>query len=359
MKKITVILTCLVFCLLALTGCGGDEVDLSVNDDAKLLIHGLSSEDFEISLAELKEYESVTESATASRYNGEEVKVKLTGTLLSTLLEDYGYKQTDFKAIRFYGSDGYSIALGSDILANDEIIIGYYDDGKPIDSENGPFRSIVVGERAMYWVRMLNQIDFETGEGAEEANKVIFLDEAAKAIGTSAYNGTSDQAVTAKALVDEYAAADGVEKVYLLATDGLSKDELASNFLSAYIKTTGENSPMFTAPDLPEGMHVNGLIAAHYGKTAFFSLKAALETGDLTGYDQYDGVAFSSILKKIGSMGADAYKITDINGNSVTYEFTQLGSSLFFLDEKGEVVFVPGVGEDQPVTGVISIEPVI
>jgi hypothetical protein len=359
MKKFFLFLA-LILMLVVLVGCGNSEdVDLSINDDATILIHGLSTEDFEISMAELKEYESVTESATASRYNGDEVKVKLTGVLLSTLLEDYGYKQTDFNTIRLYGSDGYSIALKSDILANDEIIIGYYDDGKPIDSENGPFRSIVMGERAMYWVRMLNQIDFETGEGAEEADKLVFLDEAAKQIGTNDYNGTADQAITTQALVDKYASDEETEKVYMLATDGLLKDELAVNFLSAYIKMTGESSPMFTSPQLPEGMNVNGLISAHYGKTAFFSLKAALESVELTGYDNYDGVAFSTVLKKIGSMGADAYKITDVNGESVVYEFTELGNALFFLDENGDVVFISGTAEAQPMVGVITIEPVV
>ena len=359
MKKILALIICVLSALFMLTGCGGgDDVDLSVNDDATILIHGLTAEDFEISMAELKEYESVTESASAQRYNGDEVKVKITGTLLSTLLEDYGYKQTDFNTIRFYGSDGYAIALNGDILANDDIVIGYYDYGEPIDSENGPFRSVVPGERAMYWVRMLYQIDFENGEGAEEAEKLVFLEEAAKAIGTSDYNGTADQAITTQSLIDKYALEKKTEKVYLLATDGLQKDELAVNFLGAYLKLTGDFAPMFTAPDLPEGMNVNEFISIRYGNTAFFSLQAALKSLQLTGFDDYEGVAFSDVLKKIGSMGADSYKITDINGNSVTYEFTELGNSLFYLDENGEVVFIAGTGDAEPLTGVISIEPV-
>ena len=359
MKKTILLLSCLLMSLVLFAGCGGGDVDMTVNDDAVITIHGLQGEDFDVSMAELKEMDSVTESATATRYNGEEVKVKLTGVTLSTLLEKYGFSQTDFNTIRFYGSDGYSIALGSDILGKDEIIIGYYDDGKPIDSENGPFRSIVTGERAMYWVRMLERIDFETGEGAEDPDKIIFIDEAANQIGPSAYDGTEDMAITTQSLVDAYAAEEETDKVYMLATDGLTKDELAANFVGAYIKLTGENSPMFTSPELPEGMCVNGLVVAHYGKTAFVSLAAALSTGDLTGFDEYEGVPFSAILKKIGSMGADAYKITDVNGNSNIYEFTQLGSSLFYLDENGEVVFISGQGEDEPMVGVISIEPVI
>lgn len=357
MKKKFLLIFCLFLVALAAAACGADEADLSINDDATILIHGLMPEDFEISMAELKEYEIVTESAVATRYNGEEIKVKITGALLNTLLADYGYKQTDFKTIRFYGNDGYAIALDSNVLQNDDIIIGYYDGGKPIDAENGPFRSVVPGERAMYWVRMLYQIDFENGEGAENVEKVIFVDEAANVIGTSDYNGTTDQAIAAKSLVDKYAAAETAERVFMLAADGLQKDELAANFLPAYLKLSGEHAPMFTAPNLPEGMNVNEFIVIHYGKTAFFSLQSALNSLSLTGYDEYEGVAFSDILKKVGSMGADSYLFTAADGNTAVYEFTELSNSLFFLNDEGQVVFVPGVADDAPLVGVISIEP--
>ena len=357
MKKTFILIISLTLMCFMLAGCGND-TNQAVDTDATILIHGLTPEDFEISMAELQEYESVTESAVATRYNGDDVKVKITGPLLNTLLENYGYKQTDFKTIRFYGNDGYAIALDSTILENDDIIIGYYDKGKPIDSENGPFRSVIPGERAMYWVRMLYQIDFENGEGAENVEKVVFVDEAANQIGASAYNGTSDLAITTQSLVDKYALDKDVDRVFMLATDGLQKDELAANFLSSYLKLTGENAPMFTAPDLPEGMNVNEFIVIHYGKTAFVSLQAALKSLTLTGYDEYDGVAFSDVLKKVGSMGADSYKIVTADGQTGTYEFTELGNSLFFLNDKGQVVFVPGVGEAEPLVGVISIDPV-
>ena len=53
----------------------------------------------------------------------------------------------------------------------------------------------------------------------------------------------------------------------------MSKNETKQNFIKSYIRTSGEGSPEFTGPDLPEGMTVRDLVTIHYGDTAFLSLE--------------------------------------------------------------------------------------
>ncbi len=169
------------FSVLGMAGCGSPEVTkeaLSADDDTQIVLHGLSGEDISVSVAELKELDSVTKKAEATRSNGEHLSVKATGPLLQTLVAKYGADLEDYSTVRFHAGDGYSIAMPSNIIQNDDIILSYYDNGVPHTAENGPVRVVVPGERAMYWVRMLTQIDFETEASAQTPEHLVFLDAA-------------------------------------------------------------------------------------------------------------------------------------------------------------------------------------
>ena len=242
------------------TACGGPDLsaeELAVNDDAVITLHGLEEEDIEISVAELKELDSVTEKAEATRSNGEVVSVDATGPLLDTILEKYGAEKSDFNTIRFYAEDGYSIAMPSDIIEDSDIIIAYYDGGAPITDENGPVRVGVTGQRAMYWVRMLTRIDFETGtSSAMTPSELVMLDSALPQLTEQSITVKGEQiyAVSTYDLISAYGDINDntIWNAYLKATDGLSKNETKQNFIKSYIRTSGEGSPEFTGPDLPE-----------------------------------------------------------------------------------------------------------
>lgn len=344
------------------TACGGPNLskeELAVNDDAVVTLHGLAEEDIEISVAELKKLDSVTEKAEATRSNGEVVSVDATGPLLDTILEKYGVEKSDFNTIRFYAEDGYSIAMPSDVIEDSDIIIAYYDGGAPITDENGPVRVVVTGQRAMYWVRMLTRIDFETAtSSAMTPSELVLLDSALPQLTEQSITVKGEQvsAVSTYDLISAYGDSNDntIWNAYLKATDGLSKNETKQNFIKSYIRTSGEGAPEFTGPDLPEGMTVRDLVTIHYGDTAFLSLKRYLQTD---GAAENGIVPFSGILKEIGSMTSDTYLFRGTDGTEVQYAYDDIPDAAVSLSASGAVVFDPGNG-DAAVNGLLSIEAV-
>ena len=181
------ILIAITLCLFA--GCGNSATNqkdlqnkLSAYADQKITISGLTDKDFEITVADLMKLDTVTESAVSNRANGEEVKVKVTGPLLDTFLASYGKTQKNFSVIRFMATDNYSIAASSDILNNRGIILAFMDKGEALVKDEQPVKVIIPGERAMYWVKKLSRIDFETGDAADLCNKIIVIDTAVKSL---------------------------------------------------------------------------------------------------------------------------------------------------------------------------------
>ena len=150
----------------------------SLYSAGQILIHGLQDQDFDITLGDLKKLPAVTRYAEATQSNGEEIRVEATGPLLDTLLKEYGKSQQDFSRIRFTARDNYSIAVPSDILKNRQIILSYINDGKPLEDDWQPIRVVIPGEMAMYWVKDMIRIDFETGSDKLPAKKLVFLDAA-------------------------------------------------------------------------------------------------------------------------------------------------------------------------------------
>lgn len=65
------------------------------------------------------------------------------------------FRQENTLRIRLSGSDGYSIEVPAEILANRDIILAYLVNGKSLDERKQPLRAIILEERAVYWVRTL------------------------------------------------------------------------------------------------------------------------------------------------------------------------------------------------------------
>lgn len=347
---------------LMLTSCGQAKLDEEIKSyaDEKIVISGLQDENFEISVAELMELDTVTESAVSNRSNGEEVKAKVTGPLLNTFLEKYGKSQKDFSVIRFSAKDNYSIAVPSDILNSKDIILAFMDKGKALTKEDQPVRAVIMGERAMYWVRMLNRIDFETGESAKLCDKIVFLDTAINNLPQEDYEyfGSVDKAVKTRDLIGKYADINDntVKNVFMVAGDGLEKNETLSNFLGGYIKVNGEDVPKFLSPDLPQGMHLQDMLNASYGTTAFFSVYQGTKTLPITTIGQNEGIAFTDIIKKIGMVDANGYKLTSFEGESIELSVPEMANACIYLNDEGTVMFNSGEPANKTVNGLLSIE---
>ncbi|MEG1584634.1 MAG: molybdopterin-dependent oxidoreductase, partial [Anaerovorax sp.] len=339
MRK-NIVLISLMLLLLAsvlFSGCQNDATSSKEYDygQQEILITGLEEKEFTITVEELTRLDSVTEKAEANRFNGESVKIKAHGPTLNTFLKQYGKKQSDFAAIRFTASDQYAIAVPNEILQKRDIILTYADGGNPLIKEDQPLRAVIPGERAMYWVRMLKRIDFETEAGAAVSSHVVFLDNAVKSLPFIAYKDGTDRGngVKTKALIEKYANREDVSNVYLTGGDGLKKNEIADTFLSAYVKYTGTDTPKYLAPHFPEGMEITNLLSFSYGDTTFYSLEEGMNVLKKREINGYVGIGFSDIIKEIPFQSGLYYIVTDGNQNQIKLTEEQLGQGVFYTQE--------------------------
>lgn len=330
--------------MLALIGCGEKTetaADLAAEDAQEIFITGLTESDYPITVGELKKLPVITEKAQAAKSNGEVEKIKATGCLLEDVLQQQGKSIKDYNTIRFSARDGYSIAVSSDILENRSIILAYQIDGKSPDEENQPIRVVIPGERAMYWVRMLDRIQLETGVEQTPIKKVILLETAVTALPQEDYQDfdSTDKAIKTKDLILTYAEGEQAKNIFIKASDGLNKNETESNFLSAYIKITGNEAPKFLAPHLPQGMHVRDLLCINYGETSFlvyFQSKQILSPQTVEGIS---GIAFSDVVKQTGLSQAAKYKFSSLDGQSLELTVHELGNALIHENSQGDLAF--------------------
>lgn len=332
-KKWIMLALCLVLAFTA-GGCGGgaDEDTISGYKDEQIVLSGLAEEDITITAADLAALESVRQKAEAPRSNGQIVSVDAVGPLMSTLLDEYGKKQTDFARIRFTASDGYSIAYASDVLESRDIILMLADGKEGLPEADQPLRVIVPGERAMYWVRKVCRIDFETDESAASCSRIVMLESAARLLQQEEYeyNGAKDRAVSARGLIETYADANEGTNLTLVAADGLRKSETAANFFKGLIKYTGEDSPRLVG-NLPEGMQVFDLVWVGCGDTMFVSLPQLVSVSGVNG-----SVTFSELLKQAGFSGAESCTVSGADGTSRTYPREELSDAYLYTDGDGK-----------------------
>lgn len=340
-KKIkTVVMLCSALAIL-LCGCsagpaggqGAGGAGAEAPENAQILLRGLGDQDITVTLEELMELESVTEKAEAPRSNGQIVSVKAEGPLLDTLMAKYGKSKSDYSTIRFYAADGYSIAMPSEVIEKDDIIIAYKDDGKWIGQEDGPLRVVVPGERAMYWVRMLSQIDFENGESAQTPEKLIILDTALPAMKTKKIeiNGASVTAAAAEQLIAAYGDINDntIRNVFMKASDGLSKNETRDNFMANYIRIGEDGTLEFTGQGLPEGMTVQGLMTVNYGDTAFVSMK---QYADSLGIAPGQEIPASSVLRDMDMANYEEFEFEGIDGSSIEIRASEMANMSLLYD---------------------------
>jgi hypothetical protein len=350
MKFAVVYTLILAMCLMLITACGsnkeygekvGSPSELSYLDEV-ITINGATDDPFTVTIRDLIALDSVKEKAEATRSNGDVVKVTAVGPLLDTFLAQYGKKQTDFSAVRFYASDGYAVAIPKEILSSRNVILAYMNGNRSFDEHSLPLRVVIPGERAMYWARNVNRIDFETDGESNSTDKVVFLDAALPELKGEFNKEEGGDIVSTKALTEKYGA--GAESVTMSASDGLVKNETMDNFLKGYLKYTGELIPQFCSPDLPEGMNMNTIVSIRTGNVLYYSLDQAKtiirekESGD----GKVKGMGIVEMMKGNSLAVAASYELTAVDGtktslfehNLVKGVFIKEGDSWnFYLDE--------------------------
>lgn len=340
---------------------GSTAGDTGPFDEEKIVVHGLTGRDFEITPGDLRKLKTVTRHCEATRTNGEKVSVTATGPLLDTFLRQYGKNQQDFSCVRFTARDKYSIAVPHDILANRQVILSYINDGKPLRDDCRPVRIVIPGERSMYWVRKMIRMDFETKNSQKPVNKLIFLETAVEKLPQEDYRyfDSTDKAIKTRDLIAEYAGVNdnAVTDVLMKAGDGLQKNETKTNFLESYIKITGQEAPKFVAPQLPEGMQIRNLLLIAYGQTAFFDYTEGNACLPVHTVEGKKGIALAQIIKKTGMAGGSRYKFTGVDGRCMEVITDDLGNGLIYQNARGKLAFIcAGADGKIGLDGLLSIE---
>jgi DMSO/TMAO reductase YedYZ molybdopterin-dependent catalytic subunit len=352
-----------------LAGCSADASSLPYLED-EVVVKGLTDEDFTVTISDLTQMEAVSKKAEGQRSNGDIVKLTAVGPTLASFVEKYGGGKplSEFSAVRFTSLDGYSVAVPREILEKREVVLAYMDGSKKFDKgQSAPLRAVVLGERAMYWARMVCEISFETGTSATVTDKVVFLDTALPLLGETKGSYSEEEGGDIVSTIDillKYGGmpgdGDSGAKVYMAASDGLKKNETMDNFLKGYLKYTGDLVPQFCSPDLPEGMNMNTICSIRAGTTLYASLARGLETwGEATGADGHVGVGFTDMIKDQGFATVNVYQLTDVEGQTYLFNQHELVAGVF-AEVDGAWGFYPPTDDEElePVTSVVSVEAV-
>ena len=158
-KKTSIIITVAAAFAVALCGCAADDIDISGYADKQIAIEGIADETVNVSIADLKAMDCVTvKTESTSDKIG---KVKATGPTLETVLAANGADIGDVAKLTFHGADGYSYSLKDDYIAENDIILAFGIDGKPLEEDDAPCRIIIPESDSAYWIRMLDKITIE------------------------------------------------------------------------------------------------------------------------------------------------------------------------------------------------------
>jgi hypothetical protein len=323
--------------------------------DEEITINGVSDEPIILTVSDLLDLESVKEKAEATRSNGDIVKITAVGPLLDTFLEKYGKSQTDFSAVRFYATDGYAIALPKEMLESRNVILAYMDGSYAFDEHSLPLRVVIPGERAMYWARNVNRIDFEAEGESSSTQKVVFLDAALPDLKGEFSEEEGGDIVSTKILTDKYGI--GAGSLTMSASDGLTKNETLENFLKGYIKYTGEKIPMFCSPDLPEGMNLETIVFIRTGNVLYYSLdQAKTILREATSSDgKVKGLGITEMMKGNSLEIASSYELTSRDGKTTSFFEHGLVGGVFVKDGDTWNFYAD---EDTQVKDVIMLEAV-
>jgi hypothetical protein len=340
-RNISVILCTLAVLLIIISGCSAAGTAASAST-ASLKITGMPGGDITVNMSDvqsLKTYEGKVEGADSA---GKPVIYNIKGGYFSDLLQKNGYSQPDFSGIRIVATDGYSIEVSQDILKNRDIIIAYEMDGKPLDKDNAPYRVFIPNERAMYWVRMVSEIDVlsEVDSGAVSGIYIM------ESLYTSAdyqdyeFTGQSYKALDTKKIISDHPGTKG-NVVLMTAADGLLKNETLENFYKGAINMTGTGSPEFLSSTLPEGMFVKNLVVIKYGGNAFYFAVSE------------NAKSLDALAQTCGLSAAEKYTLSFADGTTQTIGSSDLPDWIFgMMDGK---VFVQNNGAEQQYFDLISI----
>ncbi|NLP37092.1 MAG: molybdopterin-dependent oxidoreductase [Firmicutes bacterium] len=346
--------------LLLLAACSGNkgtpdsDPGLQPGDDGEeIVITGKDLEEKVITVAEIRQLDSVTRDVVSVDSGGNEDKYQVKGALFADVLELIGKKQQDLNGIRLIAGDGYMIEVPQEILAAREIILAYEIDGKPLEDKTKPIRVVIPEERAMYWIRNLVKVEILEAREQQSLTKLFLLESAVSALETQDYTyyDAVDQAIICSDL-----SLPAAETVYLKSTDDFEKNEKFEVFAQGYLKISGAEAPAFVAPDLPKGMHVKDILYLTSEDVGYFSVTKGLEYFTSASFDDITGIAVSDLLNEVAMAAGSKYLFTATDGYSVEIEAADLEKGVIYVNNDEVTVAFEGLPKNTRVKGLLSIE---
>ncbi|MFI3206802.1 MAG: hypothetical protein R3Y33_06105, partial [Clostridia bacterium] len=300
------------------------EISTTTQDDdfsTSVTIQGIGDEDIVFTMEEIKAFEPVETTAQSTTSNGEINVLNIKGTYVKDLLESKGYDISDFESMKIVSNDGYEIIVPTDVLSSRDVILAYEEDGEEYD-EYGAFRSVIPDERAMYWVKGVSYLNFEANIASSNIEHLVFLDNIADFMDLEDYDyyGLTEQAVKISDLFENFAVIDDETSGSIVASDGLEDDKDIDTLNDGYLKLTGEDAPLFLAPDMPKGMQIKEIVYLKTGDTCFVTVSVSGET-DL-----------QSILSGSG-INSTSYIAVDISGEETELDGGILSTMEFVTED--------------------------
>ena len=339
------------------TDAGADPLKLGYasvdkkTDGQEVVITGLEQEQI-ITGDKIKAMTPVSFDAVAVDASGTQTPTTGIGVRLEDILAQYGASQKNFDAIVLNATDGYAIEIPRDVLAIRDVIIAYEINGTATD-----LRTVVPDERAMYWVKFLNKIELK-GLVTQVETKNLAMMETALLLCTPEdykYYDAIDQAVPTSQLLEKTGGLK-TDTVEVAGMDGWVRTETYDLYKNQYIKTTGEDAPMFIGPDLPEGMRMKEVLYNKLGEDLILSVSNAEQKYGTTTINGRTGVAIEKIFQELKIEEAAKYKLIGSDGYEAEISLQDLKSGILTLSESGvDTVFE--TPEAASVKGLLFIKP--
>jgi len=131
--------------------------DISAYGDREIEVAGLKDESFYITPRELSQMKISKQTVTGkSQKAGTFTGV---GPTMAVFLAQYGETVSDFKQVKFYAEDDYTIVLVAS-LQEKTIILSVANGSDPLKDNQQPLRIVIPGEDSSKWIRNVVKIEF-------------------------------------------------------------------------------------------------------------------------------------------------------------------------------------------------------
>lgn len=351
MKVLVVAIAIMV--VFSMVGCKNESNKESVSDNVtisnEITIAGLG-EDLVLNLEQIKNFK---QTETKVKVIDTEDKVKeyaVKGVRLDDILGNHNKSQKDFQAVRLTAGDGYAIEVPKDVIDKRDLILAYEVDGKPLDDKSKPLRVMLTDERSMYCLRNLSKVELIKEERSNKVSKVVLFQAAIKELDKVdiVYYGKNEKAVNISDIFEKYRLEKSKGKaINIVSKDGLKKTEEYDVFTGGYLKTTGDECPVFMSPDIPKGMFIKSIFTFSYLDTAFYNVDALNSEKE---------ILLKEILKQVGLSDADKLKVTCEDGYNKVITSDMFDKGYIYEKEGSYRLAFKEMPKDTKIKYVLSLE---